>query len=141
MHTDLHASLHRWTSSVQTRTPRELLAAARAPTVIDYLSLDVEGAEMEILRAFPFDEYRVLFATIETNNDAAKEDEMRTFMESVGHVFLGHTGNDDYYASAPINPGVAFNPKLEYTNWRRQHDGARLANAARAKVEASTFPR
>ena len=34
---------------------------------IDYLSLDVEGAEFEVLKNFPFDEYKFLSITIETS--------------------------------------------------------------------------
>ena len=36
-----------------------------APKQIHYLSIDVEGSEYEILKAFPFDEYQFLAVTIE----------------------------------------------------------------------------
>ena len=35
------------------------------PTVIDYLSLDVEGAEMLVMEDFPFNKYKVRFMTVE----------------------------------------------------------------------------
>ena len=102
-------------STVQTRTPLEVLTAAHAPREIDYMSLDVEGAEMEILRAFPFESYRILFSTIETNNDAAKEKELRSFMKSHGYVFLGHAVNDDYFCHSSADwRHVSFQPPLEY---------------------------
>jgi hypothetical protein len=105
-----------WTSTVRTCTPLEVLEAAEAPEEIDYLSLDVEGAEMEILRAFPFDRFRIAFSTIETNNDHAKEDELRAFMEEKGYCFVGHAGNDDYFALSgdPRVGKVAFSPSLDY---------------------------
>lgn len=111
-----------WTSTVRTCTPLEVLEAAEAPKEIDYLSLDVEGAEMEILRAFPFDKYRIAFSTIETNNDAAKEDELRDFMEAKGYCFLGHAGNDDYFGLAddPRANNAVFTPGLDYTK-RKYH--------------------
>ena len=44
----------------------DILRKYNAPRVIDYLSLDVEGAESTVLDAtFPFDEYRFLTMTIE----------------------------------------------------------------------------
>jgi hypothetical protein len=35
------------------------------PNVIDYMSLDVEGAESLVMHDFPFDTYKILFLTIE----------------------------------------------------------------------------
>lgn len=44
---------------VQARPLAEVLAAHDAPPSIDYLSLDVEGFEYEILSTFPFATYRI----------------------------------------------------------------------------------
>ena len=44
---------------------QEILERFHAPAVIDYLSLDVEGAEMLVLGKFPFDRYRFQVLTIE----------------------------------------------------------------------------
>jgi Methyltransferase FkbM domain len=46
-----------------------ILKTFAAPPVIDYLSLDVEGAESFILRDFPFDQYTFLTLTIERPKD------------------------------------------------------------------------
>ncbi len=43
----------------------KILKDEEAPKIIDYLSIDVEGAEDRILCDFPFDEYRFLCMTIE----------------------------------------------------------------------------
>jgi hypothetical protein len=37
----------------------------KVPLIIDYLSLDVEGAEESIMNAFPFQDYRFRFMTVE----------------------------------------------------------------------------
>lgn len=42
-----------------------ILKISNSPKVIDYLSLDVEGAETLILQDFPFDQYTFRFMTIE----------------------------------------------------------------------------
>ncbi|GFH48961.1 hypothetical protein CTEN210_05437 [Chaetoceros tenuissimus] len=42
-----------------------ILQISNSPKMIDYLSLDVEGAETLILQDFPFDEYTFRFITIE----------------------------------------------------------------------------
>ena len=46
-------------------TLEAILRLHAAPKQIHYLSIDVEGSEYEILKAFPFDEYQFLAATIE----------------------------------------------------------------------------
>lgn len=47
-------------------TLADALAYARAPSVIDYLSLDVAGAESVILEGFPFEKYIFLAITVES---------------------------------------------------------------------------
>ena len=52
--------------TMKSRRFEEVLESVGAPRVIDYLSLDVEGAENEVLsNSFPFDRYIFLLMTIE----------------------------------------------------------------------------
>lgn len=44
-----------------------ILSAYKAPQNIDYISLDVEGAEIDILLDFPFDKWNVKCWTVEHN--------------------------------------------------------------------------
>jgi len=53
----------RFTVSIQS-----LFETFHVPSTIDYLSLDVEGAEELIMKDFPFDNYTIHFATIERPN-------------------------------------------------------------------------
>lgn len=48
-------------------TPNMLLKLSRSPSKINFLSIDTEGSEFEILRTFPFDQYRVDFVACEHN--------------------------------------------------------------------------
>ena len=50
---------------MSTITLEHLLNENTAPSVIDYLSLDVEGAETRILKNFPFDKYKFSIIHIE----------------------------------------------------------------------------
>jgi hypothetical protein len=43
------------------------------PNVIDYMSLDVEGAESLVMQDFPFDTYKILFLTIERPKDDLRD--------------------------------------------------------------------
>lgn len=51
---------------VEAMTLDELLTENGAPNVIDYFSFDVEGAEYEILKNFPFDHWRFNCLGVET---------------------------------------------------------------------------
>ena len=48
-------------------TPSDMLRLHGAPNTIDYLSVDTEGSEFEILRAFDFDAYKVNLISVEHN--------------------------------------------------------------------------
>jgi FkbM family methyltransferase len=52
---------------IEAITLKKLFELCNAPKVIDYVSLDIEGAEYEALLGFPFDEYKVKLWTIEHN--------------------------------------------------------------------------
>ena len=52
---------------VECISPKNVFEKYAVPKLIDYISLDVEGEEFNILKIFPFNEYKVKFWTIEHN--------------------------------------------------------------------------
>lgn len=52
---------------VKTVTLNDLLLEHNAPKVINYMSIDTEGSEYDILKFFPFDRWVVEVLTIEHN--------------------------------------------------------------------------
>ena len=58
----------------------EIFETFQAPPVIDYISLDVEGAEEFIMKSFPFHKYKFLTMTIER-----PKDELRSLLEDNGY--------------------------------------------------------
>ena len=58
---------------VQTISLNDLLIKHRAPNHIDYLSIDTEGSEYEILKAFSFNEFNIGIITVEHNNTPQRE--------------------------------------------------------------------
>ena len=68
---------------------------------IDYMSLDVEGGELEILESIDFDKFNIKCLTVENNYHDSK---MRSFMKSKGyHLWLVY-GVDDFYIKNTIIP-------------------------------------
>lgn len=53
---------------VKTITLKELLEINNAPNYIDYISIDTEGSELDILTNFPFSEYKFGILTVEHNH-------------------------------------------------------------------------
>lgn len=61
------ARVVRRSHAVRVLSLNSLLDEAEAPAVIDYLSIDVEGAEYDVLRTFDFTKRRVRLMTVEHN--------------------------------------------------------------------------
>ena len=53
-------------------TLNDLLELYAAPKEIDYISIDTEGSEVDILGNFDFDKYNIKFFTIESNNEETR---------------------------------------------------------------------
>lgn len=49
------------------RTIGTILNDCQAPSIIDYLSLDIEGGEAAAISVFPFDKYKIRALTVEHN--------------------------------------------------------------------------
>ena len=64
----------------------DLLRTSNSPKHIDYISVDTEGTELEILTAFDFDEYSVDMWTIEYNNDIDKMHDLSNLMFAHNYV-------------------------------------------------------
>lgn len=71
---------------VDTVSLNDLLAEHGAPTTIEYLSVDTEGSELDILRAFDFDRYRVAIVTVEHNHKAEAREGLHRLL--TGHGFV-----------------------------------------------------
>lgn len=85
---------------IPVRTLTEVLCEVNAPSVIDFLSLDVEGAELDVLKGLDFKLFTVKHMIIEHNNEQPKRMNIRRFLqETYGYrrapaeTFL----RDDFY--------------------------------------------
>lgn len=72
---DIHASTRLAGKNYEVRTIslNDLLMKHRAPNYIDYLSIDTEGSEYEILKAFNFKEFKFGIITVEHNYTPQRE--------------------------------------------------------------------
>ena len=83
---------------VETISLIDLLKTHNAPRNIDYLSIDTEGSEYEILKAFDFSKYRISVITCE-HNFSNRRGKIFKLLNKNGYqrVFQGLSRWDDWY--------------------------------------------
>jgi FkbM family methyltransferase len=88
---------------VETVSLNDLLNQNNAPKTIDYLSVDTEGSEFDILSAFNFDQYHINIITAEHNHTPNKN-KMIELLESHNfiHVFDNVTDFDSWFINKSI---------------------------------------
>lgn len=74
------------------RTLDDILEEASAPKEIDFLSLDVEGAEKEVLRGVDFNKYKFAFMLIECRDI----DRLKAFLAPFGYSVIDKLSHHDY---------------------------------------------
>jgi len=88
----------------------DLLKKHNTPKIIDYLSIDTEGNEFEILKNFAFDKYIFLTITLEHNyssvtgwreQDKNKRDSINKLLRSQDYYLQHRLINDDCYVYDP----------------------------------------
>jgi FkbM family methyltransferase len=100
---DMHASRRNngHSYSVKTISLNDLLDKYGAPAEIDYLSIDTEGSEFEILSNFDFDRYQFKVITCEHNFTPNREN-IFELLAHHGYVrkFTGFSKWDDWYVKS-----------------------------------------
>jgi len=73
----------------------DFLEMHEAPRVIDYMSLDTEGNELDILESFPFQKWQIKYLTVEHNYTPVRP-KLRTLLEANGFRCLERDWDDWY---------------------------------------------
>jgi len=83
---------------IETISLNDLLLKYNAPSQIDYLSLDTEGSEFDILESFNFDKYQISVITVEHNYTPARQ-KIYDLLTKNGYVRKNETQSrwDDWY--------------------------------------------
>ena len=92
------------TIAVPTRTLDDVLNEAGAPVPIDFLSVDVEGHEFEVLQGFDFARWRARLILLE---DHVGSLDMHRFLTRTGYRIIRRYENNGWYvpAGAPVSIG------------------------------------
>ena len=87
-----HARQEAYVFEAPAKTLDEILHAVGAPNSIDLFTLDVEGAELDVLRGVNFDKYRFDNLVVEDDNPGA----IREYLESKGYQLRRQLTHHDY---------------------------------------------
>jgi FkbM family methyltransferase len=82
---------------VQTISLLDVLNNANAPSFIEYMSLDTEGSEFEILKNFDFEKYTFGLIDVEHNFVEPRRSEIKNLLLSKGYLYKGENKWDDMY--------------------------------------------
>lgn len=102
---------------IETTTLLEELDKINAPNLIDFLSLDIEGAEWIALRNFDFNKYKFVCMAIERPNE-----ELDMLLEKHGYRQVAHLKYDVIYVHFKFLEDVNFHPNVKFAftpkkNW------------------------
>ena len=86
------------TYKVETVSLEDLLLTHNAPKYIEFLSIDTEGSEFEILKDFPFDEYKFGLICVEHNYTSNRE-KLHNLLTGKGYerIHTTYSAFDDWY--------------------------------------------
>jgi FkbM family methyltransferase len=85
-----------------TTTIGDILERTNAPPFIHFVSLDIEGAELEALKGFPFDRHKVGAFAIEHNYEEPKRSQILALLERHGYRRIHSWQHDDFYVSGDL---------------------------------------
>lgn len=90
------------TIQVQTISLLDALDRANAPSFIEYMSLDTEGSEFEILSTFDFEKYTFGLIDVEHNFIEPRRTDIRNLLSSKGYIYKGENQWDDMYKHSSV---------------------------------------
>jgi len=92
-----HIDENKTSIQVETISLNDLLHKVYAPKFIEYLSIDTEGSEYDILKAFDFTKHKFGIIHVEHNYAEPRRTNIRVLLESVGYKFERENQWDDVY--------------------------------------------
>jgi FkbM family methyltransferase len=94
--------------NVDTVSLSDLLSEHSSPKQIDFLSIDTEGTELNILKNFNFDLYQINFLTVEHNFISKNREDIREILEknNFTRILTDISEWDDWYVSNDIKESL-----------------------------------
>jgi FkbM family methyltransferase len=101
---------------VPVRTLDDILAEANAPSPIDFLSIDVEGHELEVLHGFDFARWKPRLIMMEDHVGSLAK---HWYLQSSGYRLIRRVGNNGWYVPAGTQIKIRWGERWEI--WRKYY--------------------
>uniref|UniRef100_A0A2P2IA64 Protein Star-like n=1 Tax=Hirondellea gigas TaxID=1518452 RepID=A0A2P2IA64_9CRUS len=75
--------------------------------IVDFLSLDIEGAELEVLKTIPWDKVKIRLICVEVIHTQGGEDAVKSFLKEKGYTFLLTKKFDSYFYKTDLASGMS----------------------------------
>lgn len=112
---------------VPVRVLDDILVQASAPSPIDFLSIDVEGHELDVLQGFDFARWRPRLILLEDHvSDLSKHN----FLQSCGYRLVRRVGNNGWYIPEKELLKIGWPERWEI--WRKYYLGLPFRRARNA---------
>jgi FkbM family methyltransferase len=115
------------TISVETRELDQILIEAKAPVPIDFLSIDVEGAEIDVLKGFSFEKWKPRLLVVE---DRAIDFALHRYIQKKGYRWVKRFALNNWYV--PRDSPVKVSPIGRLQFFRKYYLGLHLRRYRRA---------
>ena len=99
------------TIQVPATTLDKILIDAQAVAPIDFLSIDVEGHEIDVLRGFDIQRWRPRLILIE---DLVIHRRLHNYLLAQGYAWMRRTGINSWYVPAPLPQPIDFQGRLKF---------------------------
>jgi FkbM family methyltransferase len=103
---------------VPVRTLDEILIDAKAPAPVDFMSIDVEGHEVEVLDGFDMIRWRPRLLLVE---DHAMNTRLHRLLVARGYKWIRRTGLNNWYV--PAGASLQLSPKGHWEFFRKYYLG------------------
>jgi FkbM family methyltransferase len=94
--------LHKQIIKVNTKKLNTILDTNNAPKFIEFLSIDTEGSEYDILSAFDFSKYTFGYICVEHNHIEKNRTKIRNLLVNNGYVYFRNNHVDDDYIHSSL---------------------------------------
>lgn len=121
--------------TLRTETLHSFLKACKSPREIDYLSIDTEGSELEILQEFDFNFWQVKLLTVEHNFQEKPRQKIRDLLSRFGYQVQEAQWDDWFWRPDLINP-LQKKPKVILSAGMPRSGSTWLFNAARLLLQS-----
>ena len=90
------------TITLTTVTLDQVLRENNAPLFIEYISIDTEGSELEVLKGIDFSSFTIGAFTIEHNDNEIQKEEIQNFLQSKGYEKFVQVYWEDWYVLSDL---------------------------------------